>query len=186
MKKLLLSLMVLATLASCGKDNKVESPAVTTPGSSNAITISDPVATQLGTVIDNSASYFPVATTSTTARYAYVTTTITASQPVCETKEGWLGIKYTVCKAPTTNNNVTPSSYVQVSSVDLATKRNELKGYINSSNAGGLIYNGTSYTIRTTSGVVYTIDTRYPIQANPVMVQQVNGDIKYFAGQTVN
>lgn len=182
MRKLLLSLMVLATLASCGKDNKVDTAtAVAAAPSSDAITLDDTVAKQLGTIIDNSA-YFPAATTSTTAKYAYLTTTVSSAQPSCETKEGWLGIKYTVCKAPINNTNGV-ASYVQVNSIDVATKRVELKGYINSSNVGGIIFNGTSYTIRTTSGVVYTIDTRYPIQANPVMIQQVSGEIKYFAGQ---
>jgi hypothetical protein len=181
MRNLLLSLMVLASLVSCGKDSKSGS---VNGSSSSAITLDDTVAKQLGTLIDNSTSYFPAATTSPTARYAYVVTTVTSSQPVCETKEGWLGIKYTVCKAPTTSN-ATPSSYVQVSTINLEAKRAELRSYINSSNAGGLIFNGTGYTVRSTSGVVYTIDPRYPIQANPVMVQQVNGEIKYFAGQTV-
>ena len=56
MKKLLLSLVVMATLASCGKDNKVSSgdtaPLAAAP-ITNAISIADQAGIALGGMIDN-------------------------------------------------------------------------------------------------------------------------------------
>lgn len=176
MRNLLLSLMVLASLVSCGKDNKVDG---VNSNSSNAITLNDPVATQLGTVIDNSASYFAVVPT-TTARYTYATTTANSAASNCETKTGWFGIKYYVCSSSNNSSNITVSAPIVASSVDLTAKRNELKGYINSSTAnGGIVNGGSYYMVRTAAGVIYTIDLRYPIQVNPVSVQQANGQITY-------
>ncbi|MEA9355205.1 hypothetical protein SHI21_03290 [Bacteriovorax sp. PP10] len=175
MRNLLLSLMVLASLVSCGKDKS--SGAV--GSSSSAITLNDQVAVQLGTIIDNSTNYFP--TPSPTARYTFATTSPTTASNNCELKTGWLGIKYYYCSSSnnSSNNNSSYGTPILASGVDLAAKRNELKAYINSSYAGAIYNTGATYYIRTTSGVIYTIDTRYPIQVNPVSVQQVNGQVTY-------
>lgn len=179
MRKLLLSLMVLATLASCGKDNAVNGGAI--PATGNAITIDDTYAKSLGSAIDNSLTSFYQKPAY--GRFGYVTTTssTTNTGSNCEEKTGWFGIKYYVCKS-TSSTAIVPTSYIPVSSVVLETKRAELRGIINSSSAGAIYQYGSRYTIRTNAGVLYTIDRGFPIEANPVSVQQPNGQITYFAG----
>jgi hypothetical protein len=177
MRKLILSLMVLASLVSCGKDNKVGAVG----SSSTAITVDDTYAKALGVAIDNSLTSFyqkPLY-----GKFGYVTTTSSTSNTGnnCEEKSGWFGIKYYVCKS-TASTAVVPTSYVMVSSVILETKRGELRSIINSSTAGAIYQYGTRYTVRTTSGVLYTIDTSYPIEANPISTQQPDGQITYYAG----
>jgi hypothetical protein len=181
MKKLLLSLMVLATLASCGKDNKVDTASSTS--STSSITLDDATAKQLATVIDNSTTYF-AARPYANYRLGYVTsiaqTTNTGNN--CEEKTGWFGVKYYVCKSSSSSTAVTPTSYVAVSSVVLETKKGELRAIVNRSSAGAIYYSGYAYTVKTTDGNLYTIDTRYPIEANPVVVQTAAGQITYYAG----
>jgi flagellar hook assembly protein FlgD len=186
MRKLLLSLMVLASLVSCGKDNKVATAttavAATAPVT-NSITLDDATAKQLATVIDSSTTYFS-ARPASNLRLGYVTSTAstTSSGSNCEEKSGWFGIKYYVCKSSSSSSNVTPTSFVSVNSVDLETKKNELRAIVNRSSAGAIYYSGYAYTIKTTDGSLYTIDTRYPIEANPVVVQTAAGQITYYAG----
>lgn len=172
--------MVLATLASCGKDNKVDTAAA--GASSSSITLDDATAKQLATVIDNSTTYF-AARPYANYRLGYVTTTAqtTNTGNNCEEKTGWFGIKYYVCKS-SSSTAVTPTSYVAVSSVILETKRSEIRAIVNRSSAGAIYYNGVAYTVKTTDGNLYTIDTRYPIEANPVVVQTAAGQITYYAG----
>lgn len=196
MKKLLLSLMVFATLASCGKDNKVSSAASTS--SSSAITISDSTAQSIGSMIDSSDTYFGQAqvtayetwnqAAAAHPNYYYTYTKSNASSN-CELKSGWLGIKYYVCKSGSSSAS-SVSRRVLVSQVDITAKRNELKSILNSTTAGTInqsqtYVNGRAfnvYQVRTTSGVIYTIDTRFPIQANPVITQQADGTVEYFLG----
>lgn len=169
MRKLLLSLMVLTSLVSCGKDNSVNGgAAATTNGTTNAVTVNDPNAQNLGNYIDNSNSYFAGVYYQT---YRYATASATSAASSCEQKTGWLGIKYYVCSSSSNSSNLSYTT-VLASKVDLATKRSELKGYINNSSAGYITQVGTAFHIRTLSGLVYIIDTRFPIQANPVSVQQ--------------
>lgn len=177
MRKLLLSLMVLATLASCGKDNAVNGGAI--PATGNAITVNDTTAQTLGNYIDNSNSYFAGVYYQT---YRYATTSASSAASNCEQKTGWFGIKYYVCSSSSNSSNLSYKT-VAASSVDLAAKRLELKGYINSSSPGYITQSGTGFYIRTVSGLVYIIDTRFPIQANPVSVQQANGQITYLYQQ---
>lgn len=177
MRKLLLSLMVLASLVSCGKDKSSSGVS----SSSSAVTLADSTATDLGTKIANSESYFQAAPAAY-YRYAYTVTTVTSAGQNCEEKEGWFGIKYTVCKASNSNSNAT-YKYVAVSSVDLATKRSELASIINSSYAGGVVNYGSYYQVTTTVGTVYIIDPRAPIQANPVLVRPLStGSITSYIG----
>jgi hypothetical protein len=185
MKKLLLALMVMASLVSCGKKNQVS----TDGSSSSAITLNDNTAVQLGSLIDNSETQFgyqqvtAYETWNQAAlnhpNYYYKYTASAGSSSNCVQKTGWLGIKYWVCSS-SSSSSATVSRSVVVGTVDLAAKRNELKGYINSGYAGSIIASGPVFYVRTNAGVVYTIDTRLPIQANPTGIQQANGQIEYF------
>lgn len=176
MRKLLLSLMVLASLVSCGKDSSSGGVANT---SSSAVTVNDTYAQNLGNYIDNSTSYFPAISYQT---YKYATTSATSAASNCEQKTGWLGIKYYVCSSSNNTSNLTYTT-VAASSVDITAKRNELKSYINSSAAGYITQSGAVFYIRSTAGMIYIIDMTKPIQANPVQVQQVNGQITYLYQQ---
>lgn len=181
MRKLILSLMVLASLVSCGKDNKVGAGS-----STSAITNTDPSAIQLGTMIDSSEKYFQAGPTY--GRYAYLAATTSNSNPnqTCEEKEGWFGIKYYVCKSNSTSNTAPNYTYTNAN-VDLTAKRNEIKGYINNASYGG-ISSVSGYAIRiiTTSGITYIIDRSVPLQANPVVIQQPNGQSVNYAGYVNN
>jgi hypothetical protein len=196
MKKLLLSLVVLTALVSCGKDNKVSSSGY----GSSAITISDSSgnASALGTYINASETYFGNGYASNYGTwnqtiaalpyysYKYVTTTYSSGNSNCTVK--W-SIFY-VCSSSSLGSGVSLSRSVLVSSVDIATKRAELAAIVNSA----YTYNGVAsiqvsqqssgviYYIQSTSGVKYAIDTRIPLQANPSAIQQANGQIEYFYG----
>lgn len=177
MRNLLLSLMVLASLVSCGKDNSVGAPVASV---TNPVTNTDPSATNLVTMINNSTSYFP-AVTSPTATFKIASTTGSAAQSNCEQKEGWWGIKYYVCSS-SNNQNLTYTT-VTPYNVDLAAKRNEIIGYINSASAGNIVGSGKIVYIRTTAGVLYTINMNFPLQLNPTAIQQVNGQTTYLYNQ---
>lgn len=195
MKKLLLSLMVLASLASCGKNNEVSSGAGV---GSSAITLNDSVAQQLGSYIDNSATMFgnsPAGYTGLTwnqilagtyyqpaknLTYKYAITTAQTPSSNCEVK--W-SIFYVCSSSSSTNTgSVTVSRSVLHSDVNVEVKRNDLKGIINSAAAGTIQFQNSVYCIRNAStGVMYTIDLRLPLQANPSAIQQTNGQVEYFS-----
>lgn len=186
MKKLLLPFMVLAVvLASCGKDNKVGG----TGTQFSPITTNVQGASQLGQLIDNYTNTFGLGSTlysgypytykqiidsgaNIVYRYTKSTSTYSSSSPNCDKK--W-GIFY-VCSY---SNTTTPMPNVTESrpgvpnlSVDVHSKANELKSIINRANPLIPIQSsGYSYLITTNDGVQYIIDTRYPLQANPIGIR---------------
>lgn len=180
MKHLLLSLSVLAMLVSCGKDNSVGTPV---GAASSAVTISDATGVQLGNYINASESYFAPGL-SAFYKYYYTTSTVSTAGNGCtaHTSGGWIKFTYYTCTTSSSSGSGTVTS-VQASAVDLAAKRLELIGYINSSTAGAIYQSSAySYIIRTVSGATITIDSRYPLQANPVQVQQANGQVTTYSG----
>jgi hypothetical protein len=184
MKKLLLSLMVLASLASCGKNNSVGGAATGAYGS-NAITSTVQGASQLGSLIDtyptsfgtqqimyygNYQTYGTLANTGLNIGYRYTKSTTTSAGSNCEKKWGI----FWVCSYSSTSSTsgVIESRKVSNNSVDVLTKMNELKDIINRANPLiPIVANYTSYKIVTTDGMQYVIDTRYPLQANPIGIQ---------------
>jgi hypothetical protein len=167
MKKLLLSMMVLALVVACGKDNKVSS---TNGAASNPITISDPTAITVGGLIDNytttfgtgQASYYDTWNTllSKTPNVTYVYSKSSGSS------------NYSYCWFGKCSTNASVSREVPNTSVDITTKLNELKAIINRKSAFyPITTNGTAFTIITSDNHVYTIDRYYPVQANPVYIQ---------------
>ncbi len=185
MKKLLLSFMVLAVLGSCGKKNEVS----TNGYGFSPITTSVQGAADLGSKIDNYPTQFgtgqlyyygvtqtwgTLANTGLNLAYRYTKSTSSASGSNCTLK--W-GIIY-VCSSSstTTTSNVAESRKVYNNTVDITAKGNELKAIIN--NANPLIpiqAQGTSYRVQTRDGKQYIIDTRYPIQSQPIGVMDTSG-----------
>ncbi len=178
MKKLLLALIVVSTLFSCGKKNTVG-----TSSSTTALTVSGALETQLASQIDNNqfgngmATYYEtwsqVVSHMPNLKYNYAQTSASTSN--CEKK--W-GIFY-ICTSSSSSGSATITRSVIHSSVDVNAKKNELKDLINKR-----VYiqvSGTSYYITANNGKNYVIDTRYPLQANPVSVQNAqDGSGEYF------
>ncbi len=69
------------------------------------------------------------------------------------------------------------SKIVVNSNVDLVAKKNELKDMIKSGKRFMLINHGSSFYIKSPDGKILTIDTRYPLEANPVSVQEVGSPL---------
>lgn len=188
MKKLLLSFMVLAVLGSCGKKNEVS----TNGYGFSPITTSVQGAADLGAKIDNYQSQFgtgqlpyygvtqtwgTLANTGLNLAYRYTKSTSTASGSGsnCTLKWGFI----LVCPFTSTTinmGNVAESRKVYNNSVDITAKGNELKAIINSANPLIPIQaQGTSYRVQTRDGKQYIIDTRYPLQAQPIGVADTSG-----------
>lgn len=173
MKKLLLSLMVLATLASCGKDNKVSSTGANVdPNVTNPLVTSNPSAQELITRINNPGAGFG---------NGVVITSSGSSGQTCGTKWGFINYCYgsssgnvavsagvtwnqLVAQRPNLSYSYVYAQPVMHSSVNVATKQAQLIQLLNS--ASNIQVSGTLYYIQV-SNAYYVIDTRYPIQANP-------------------
>lgn len=184
MKHLFFGLLVLTTLASCGKSNTVggtaaAAPAVSTPVTS-AITVTGQVETQLAQIIDGNqfglgqATYYEtwaqVVAKMPNTTYNYGNYTATQSNPNCKT---YLSI-IQVCSNSSSTSNISVSRSVVHSSVDLVTKQNEIKAIINRRSMVQSAGYGVFY-IRTTDNSTYIIDQRLPIQANPVQTTSASG-----------
>lgn len=169
MKKLLLSLMVLATLASCGKDNKVSSNGTTS--TTTPTTVTNPLVTgstqaqALITMINNPSSF------------GQGTVSLGNASQNCQTK--WTIFYYctsTSSAGTTTTWNQIVAQYpnlvyqysngntVRHADVNIANKQAELISILNSATAVQV----SGYIFYVTVGSnYYVIDARYPIQANP-------------------
>ncbi len=164
MKKLLVALMVLTTLASCGKNNSVSSGA---PGSSTtALTSATANASNLASMITNYSSNFGVSWAQMLANqpnltYYYFKAANAASS--CQTK--WT-IFY-VCSSNT--SSATISRQVVNSSVNIASKQAELMAIVNKSSR--IQQNGSAVYIYTTDAKLYIFDLSLPIQAQPTQIQ---------------
>lgn len=184
MKKLLLSLMVLATLMSCGKDNKVSSGSVSN-GYSNGYLSGNPnasaAAQALAAAINNPSAFGQ--------GIAY---TSTGSNQTCGTKWGFINYCYgstssgavttgetwnqIIARAPSvvfqyTNGNVRNGSDVTAASqqtfiMDLLNKATNVQVY------------GTIYYI-TVGSDIWAVDLRYALQMNP-SAKQTNGYTAYY------
>lgn len=186
MKKLLLPLVLLAALTSCGKNNKVSSGnvvAVTTNGYSNGyLTGNDIIVAQdLVAKINNPASFGE----------GLVLASSGSSNQTCGTKWGFInycygssgGGNYAVSAGMTWNQlsvqrpNLTYyyvlGSQAVHSSVNVATKQAQLLQLLNAATA--IQVSGTLYYIKV-SNAIYVVDTRYPIQANPSALKSVQGE----------
>lgn len=192
MKKLIVALMVLSTLASCGKDNKVASPVATAPTSTSpvttAITTADAVGVELGKKVDaynvqfgavamyQGMSYNEIVARGGILKFKYTKSAAAASN--CETKWGFI----TICSGSTSSSNITTSREVAnaTDSTTVIAKLNELKAIINKAHPMYKIQtNGSIYYIYTVEGKTFAIDTRVPVTANPVGIRQADGSAEY-------
>lgn len=199
MKKLLLSLMVLTVLASCGKDNKVASGSTSSNPAIIGLTSTDQTGIALGTKIDQyltsfgtgsiyinyyqSYTYQWLMSNAIILDFSYTKSTqsATGNGQNCETKFYIFYVCSYTSATSTSTSNVTTSKKLISNQVDIAAKQNELKAIINDvSPLYPIQAQGTSYYIKTRSGAEYIIDTRYPLQANPIGVKTtVNGVATY-------
>ena len=179
MKKLLLALMVMATLASCGKDNKVDSNgAVGFNGTvTNTLVTNNPQAQALVSMISNPSSFGQGAIS-------------TGGQQNCGTKWGFIyyctssssgGSTMTwnqlVASKPSIVYRYSNGTTVRHSDVNVTTKQNELASLLNSATAIQI----SGYMAYVTVGATYyVIDIRYPIQANPSAAASSGGQGYYF------
>ncbi len=180
MKKLLVSLVVIATIFSCGKKNTVSSNSSVSGLSSS---VAGAVETSLASQINNNQFGTGYATYGLTwaqlisnqPNLTYYYATAGLSTVSCETK--WTIFR--VCSTSSSSSSSSITRQVTNSSVDLNTKKSEL---INIINARTSIQNsGTVYYIMT-SGKQYIIDTAKPLQANPVQVQDSStSKVEYFS-----
>jgi len=167
MKKLLLALMVLATLASCGKDNKVSST------TANGLTVTNPIVTGSTTA----QSLINMINSPTSFGQGQVVSS--GSQQNCGTKWGFIYYCTTSSSGGTSTGKTwaqaiaeNPGVTFQYSSgrtvrnidINITTKQQELINLLNA--ATNIQSNGPIYYVTTASGQ-YVIDTRYVIQVNP-------------------
>lgn len=160
MKKLLLALLVISSLVSCGKNNKV--------GGNQANTnLNVPATSSVSTINSNTAfQALAKAVTDNTfgQQYAqYVNYYTEYTFGACQIKDGWFGIDYVSCSSPTDVTKVTHGT------ANLDTKKAELnsvlsKAVVFSQNR----YSYSAYDLRTSDNITYTIDTAVPMFANPV------------------
>jgi hypothetical protein len=195
MKKLIVALMVLSTLASCGKDNKVASgtTVATSPVTTGTVTTTDPNGILLGQKIDSHLSSFGIGRSAEynmtyselinrnyDLKYRYTKSTSSSSN--CEVKWGIV----TICKQ--SSSSTTPAESRAV--IDLvsdrtaanASKQVELKTIINNRHPGYAIQsNGSVFYVKTLDGKVYAIDTTLPLRANPAYIQDSSGSEQIFS-----
>jgi hypothetical protein len=193
MKKIFMALVILSSLVSCGKSNTVGDPAVVS-ASASAITIttlpagSQQIANQLGTIVNNNQFGTGIVYTYTNpygelfsqyvthapnTTYSYGALATAAQTSNCKT----VAYIFTYCSTgltTTSNTSVAVTRTVIHSAVDLTAKQNEIIAIINKTNQIVQLGNGV-YQILTTDNINYFIDTKYPIQANPVQTQQATG-----------
>lgn len=186
MKKIIVALMVLSTVVSCGKNGNVVGAAI----SANPLTVSGQTESSLGSMIDNdqfgtgayrlsngySDSFKRFIDTGANFTYSYSSKTNTDSVTGnnCRT---YLSGFYTYCPPSITSYSTmtvdtSPVTATRLNStVILLDKKNQLKDLINRRILGGVQSVGNSkFIIMTSDGNKYVIDTSAPMQANPVEV----------------
>lgn len=157
MKKLLLAILVVSSLVSCGKNNSTNTGAVANTLATSPISTinSNPsFQTLANAVLANS---FNAQYSNYYTEYRFGNTTNT-----CVTKDGWFGIDYQSCSTSISN----PVTVIH-GQVVIATKQAEINAILAKSVVFQAV-SGTYFVVRTTDNYTYHIRTDYPIQANPV------------------
>lgn len=199
MKKLIVALMVLSTLASCGKDNKVASPAAPVVSTSNTAvtsTTTDPAGQALVSLINSYTTSFGtgrsveynmyfkdlIALSQYTIKYKYTKAAMAnASNTECSGK--YIQFCYTKWNSETQVTEPALSREVLHGGVVVATKQAELIDIINKRHPGyPIVNNGIGvFYIKTIDNTVYVIDTRFPLQANPAQITNSAGTETLFS-----
>lgn len=172
MKKFILAVMVLASLVSCGKNNKVGSAVGAAPitGVTNQIILNNPAAAALISKIDNPATGFG---------NGYVVSG--SSNQTCDSTLGGL-IQYCYSSGSTSNSGSATWNALLIADTDIIFKyssgrtvRNNIDVSVASQQASlreilnratNIQGDGTVFYV-TVAGGYYVIDTRYAIQMNP-------------------
>ncbi|MBP9682557.1 MAG: hypothetical protein KBD76_14210 [Bacteriovorax sp.] len=210
MKKLIVALMVLATFASCGKKNSVDtgSTAVATAPVSTTNTLtttaSGAIEAELASKIDTNAfgtgtiylSSYPetfsqLVTSNPNLIYKYGTMDVTANSSSSQ-KCAKIGGVPILCANWSVSTSVSASSLtdkrtVMHSSISDLDQKKALIELINkrSSVYRDSYYAGVYYIILS-DATVYTIDTSRPLQANPVATQKSTGKREVLYGWSTN
>jgi hypothetical protein len=202
MKNLLIALVVLSSLVSCGKKN-VAGPTTAVNGL-NGLTVTGTTELQLGSMIDNDQfgtgltyvngyqeSFKQLITNSPNVTFNYSNIVSTNSTPTSNNNSHCIGTFYGVCmgtlytqaswSSSSTIANTTVSRSVVGSSVNIIDKKNALKAILNA-RVGTIQQNGTIYTISTSDSRRYMIDTSLPLQANPAETKDAQGNGDYYSG----
>jgi hypothetical protein len=183
MKKLLIALVILSSLVSCGKKNVAGNTGSLTSAISigNLPVQSQQVASQLGSIVTNNqfgvgqATYYEtwnqyVAHAPNTT-YNYGTMAAAQNNSGCHT----VATIFYVCSSSSSSSPSTTaiSRSVVHSSVNVLDKQNAIIAIINRTNYIQSAGNGVFYIV-TTDNATHVIDTKLPIQANPVQTSSAN------------
>jgi hypothetical protein len=184
MKTLLLSLVILATLASCGKNNKVSSADVAAPGVgiTNPLITGNSQAQALVSMINNPAAFGQgaISSGSTSGQTCGVKWGIftycysSGSSSGTSTGQTWAQV---VAANPSITYQYSNGLTVRNSDVAIATKQAELTSILNQATRVDVV--GPIFYV-TTANAQYAIDSRYPIQLLPNGVISNNGTNYYF------
>ena len=180
MKKLLLSLMVLATLTSCGKNNTVSSAAPAgTIGITNPLVTGSTQAQTLIAAINNPAAFgqgaVPVSGSGQTCKnWGILQYCYSSSSGSTAGTQTWNQL---IAANPGLTYLYTNGLTVRNSDVVVATKQAELVALLNS--ATKIDIYGYAYIITTPAGQ-YAIDIRYPIQLQPSAVNANSGSYYFY------
>ncbi len=183
MKKLLISMIVLASLVSCGKDNKVSS-------TNSTLNYSNPYLSG-NTQAQTYAQALIAQINNPSTNFGNGVIGANSANQTCDSKLygliSWCYTTYSNSSNSQTWNQLTASkpglvyvyNYSQPvvhSSVNVSTKQSSLISLLNSATNVTMtaVSGGNVYYIQTSAGV-YVIDTRYPIQANPSAYQTTSG-----------
>lgn len=211
MKKLIVTLIVLTSFASCGKKNSVDtgstavaSPAPVATTNTLTTTASGAIESELASKIDTNAfgtgtiylSNYPetfsqLVSSNPNLIYKYGTMDVTANSSSSQ-KCAKIGGVPILCANWSTSSSISASSLTDKrtvihSSVSDLDKKNALIDLINkrSSVSRDSFYAGVYYIIHS-DATVYTIDTSKPLQANPVATQKSTGKREVFYGWSTN
>jgi hypothetical protein len=181
MKKLILALIVLESITSCGKNNSVSSVPVVNPAVNSvgiSIAISGSVdsygrVTLANYITDiNNNAFGAARADSETFRFLNSVSGSTGNGCPVKTVLGGL-FSYYACSSSSSTSSSNYGSYDTVnvihSTQDLTSKRTELLSLIAQSYQNSNSSDRKQLYIKATNGDVYTIDFRIPMSANPVV-----------------
>jgi hypothetical protein len=187
MKKMVVALMILSSLVSCGKKNAVSSsiaPASSSSGLNTNSSVTGTVETQLAKMIDDNqfGNGLVVVNGYQENWNQYISQMPGITYKYGNSSCGTSLVCYDFFGESNTTTTVTRT--VINSSVDVGAKKNELKELINN-RLWVQQRSATVFTIKTSNGKIYTIDTSYPLQANPYGVEDAAGKKEYFLGASL-
>ncbi len=184
MKKTLLALLVLASLASCGKSNSVASTSTSTLGTGTSALSSSttdmygrvPLTTYVSNINNNGFA----AARADAEIYRFYTSTSSGSGCTLKTALGGF-LSYYSCSGGSASTGSYTTANVTHSTEDLSAKKSELINIIAQAATYSNSADRLQLYIRTSAGDVYTIDFRVPMSANPVVKYTAsNGQTKMF------